>query len=117
MIIFLMRETVMRIKETEYQEMKEERLEVTSVVLRLLEQMVDVGIDIGVPVTTRNMSALTLMLQGKSYRTVGRDLGITPEMARELAMNGVKQLWQIRDEMRRLKVASKREPEVKVVFL
>ena len=85
------------------EEIKEERLEITSVVLRLLEQMVDVGIEIGVSVSPRNMSALMLMLEGKSYKTVGRELGITPETARELALNAVKQLWQIRDEMRRIK--------------
>lgn len=87
----------------ENEDIKEERQEVTAVILRLLEQMVDVGIEIGVPVSPRNMSALALMLKGKSYKTVGRELGITPETARELALNAVKQLWQIRDEMRKLK--------------
>ena len=87
----------------ETEEIKEERQEVTSVVLQLLEQMVDVGIEIGVPISPRNMSALALMLKGKSYKTVGRELGISPETARELALNAVKQLWQIRDEMRKMK--------------
>ena len=90
----------------ENEEIKEERLEVTAVVLRLLEQMVDVGIEIGVPVSPRNMSALALMLKGKSYKAVGRELGITPETARELALNAVKQLWQIRDEMRKRRSSS-----------
>ena len=89
------------------QEEREERLEVTSVVLRLLEQMIAVGIEIGVDVTPRNMSALTLMLQGKTYKTVGRELGIPPQTAREYAINGVRQLWQIRDVMRALKAERK----------
>lgn len=97
----------MSMKENE--EIKEERLEITSVVLRLLEQMIDVGIEIGVPISPRNMSALTLMLEGKSYKTVGRELGITPETARELALNAVKQLWQIRDEMRKIKDQKQKE--------
>ena len=58
------------------EEEQDERLEVTNVVLRLLEQIVDLGIDLGVEVTSKYMSALTLMLQGRSYKTVGRDLGI-----------------------------------------
>ena len=93
------------------EEIKEERLEVTSVVLRLLEQMVDVGIEIGVPVSPRYMSALTLMLEGKSYKGIGRDLEIPPETAREYALNAVKQLWQIRDEMRILRDYKKNEQQ------
>lgn len=81
---------------------KDERLEVTHVVLRLLEQMVDVGTGIGVEVTPKYMSALSLMLQGKSYQIVGRELGITDRTAREYANNAVKQLWQMRDRMRDL---------------
>ena len=85
------------------EEEQNERLEVTNVVLRLLEQVVDLGIDLGVEVTPKYMSALTLMLQGRSYKTVGRDLGIDSRTAREYAMYAVKQLLDVREKIRSIK--------------
>ncbi len=81
------------------EEEQNERLEVTNVVLRLLEQVVGLGIDLGVEVTPKYMSALTLMLQGRSYKTVGRDLGIDSRTAREYAMCAVKQLLGVRERI------------------
>ena len=83
------------------EEEQNERLEVTNVVLRLLEQVVDLGIDLGVEVTPKYMSALTLMLQGRSYKTVGRDLD--SRVARENAMCAVKQLLDVREKIRSIK--------------
>lgn len=85
------------------EEEQNERLEVTNVVLRLLEQVVDLGIDLGVEVTPKYMSALTLMLQGRLYKTVGRDLGIDSRTAREYAMYAVKQLLDVREKIRSIK--------------
>ena len=85
------------------EEEQNERLEVTNVVLRLLEQVVDLGIDLGVEVTPKYMSALTLMLQGRSYKTVGRDLDIDSRTAREYAMCAVKQLLDVREKIRSIK--------------
>ena len=85
------------------EEEQNERLEVTNVVLRLLEQVVDLGIDLGVEVTPKYMSALTLMLQGRSYKTVGRDLGIDSRVARENAMCAVKQLLDVKEKIRSIK--------------
>jgi len=85
------------------EEEQNEQLEVTNVVLRLLERVVDLGIDLGVEVTPKYMSALTLMLQGRSYKTVGRDLGIDSRTAKENAMCAVKQLLDVREKIRSIK--------------
>ena len=82
------------------EEEQDERLEVTNVVLRLLEQIVDLGIDLGVEITPKYMTALTLMLHGRSYKTVGRDLGIDSRTDREYAMCAVKQLLGVREKIR-----------------
>lgn len=68
----------------------DERLEATGVIRRLLEQMIDLCIDLSVEVMPKYMSALTLMLHGKSYKIVGHELSIESSIARHYANCAVK---------------------------